>query len=94
MQGHGVSLRFSEGISSGSAHAWRGKDARSGMCCRWSHGSALGDVERGEAHIDKQAHVAVAKVVNAYPRGGRCLATAVHLVREVLYCRVLRCTTQ
>lgn len=55
---------------------------------------ALGDVERGEAHIDKQAHVAVAKVVNAYPRGGRCLATAVHLVREVLYCRVLRCTTQ
>lgn len=55
---------------------------------------ALGDVEHREAHIDKQAHVAVAKVVNAYPRGGRCLATAVHLVREVLYCRVLRCTTQ
>lgn len=54
----------------------------------------LGDVERGETPIDEQAHVAVTKVVDAYPRGGRCLATAVHLVREVLYCRVLRCTAQ
>ena len=26
---------------------------------------ALGDVEGGEAHVNEQAHVAVAKVVNA-----------------------------
>ena len=43
---------------------------------------ALGDVEGGEAHVDEQAHVAVAKVVDAYPLDARRLAAAVHLVHE------------
>lgn len=43
---------------------------------------ALGDVERGEAHVDERAHVAVAKVVDTYPLDARRLAAAVHLVHE------------
>ena len=43
---------------------------------------ALGDVEGGEAHVDEQAHMAVAKVVDTYPLDARRLAAAVHLVHE------------
>lgn len=46
---------------------------------------ALGDGQRGEAHLDQQAHVAVAYVVYADALHARRLAPALHLVgQEVL----------
>lgn len=45
---------------------------------------ALCDGERGEAHLDQQRHVAVAKVVYADPLHLGGIASALHLMRQIV----------
>ena len=63
---HGILFAPQFGERVGALRALGGEKVRVGACDVDSLvAHALGDVEGGEAHVNEQAHVAVAKVVNA-----------------------------